>query len=132
MSTLVAGPVGEPPRMPDGTAVPISPAFLTNDLMMCSGQLAFGSDGKIVDGDIETQTTICLQNLERVLAQVGLDRTAIVKTTIWLVEATDFSGFNAAYAKFFGEYRPARSTVCAQLLVPGARVEIEAIAQLPK
>jgi len=36
---------------------------------------------------------------------------------------------SAAYAAAFGTHRPARSTVRADLMLPGARVEIEAVAK---
>jgi 2-iminobutanoate/2-iminopropanoate deaminase len=52
----------------------------------------------------------------------------VVKVTIWLTDAADFGGFNAAYSEFFGEHRPARSTVRSDLMLPGAKVEIEAVA----
>ena len=54
----------------------------------------------------------------------------IVKATVWLTRIEDFAAFDAAYGAFFGDATlPARSTVRADLMVPGALVEIEAIAQ---
>ena len=58
----------------------------------------------------------------------GLSLQDVVKVTIWLTDAADFGGFNAAYSDFFGDHRPARSTVRSDLMLPGANVEIEAIA----
>jgi 2-iminobutanoate/2-iminopropanoate deaminase len=40
----------------------------------------------------------------------------------------DFGEFNEAYAAFLGEHRPARSTTRADLMLPSAKIEIEAIA----
>ena len=52
----------------------------------------------------------------------------LVKLTIWLSDKHDFSGFNQAYQQYMGEHRPSRSTVCAELMLPNALIEIEAIA----
>lgn len=123
-------PIGRPLTLPNGVAVPLSPGFLSGDFLFLSGQLALDNDGSPHDGDIVAQTRLCLESIDGLLAQAGLERTSVVKVTAWITEPSDFAGFNATYADFFGDHRPARSTVCAQLLLPGARVEIEAIARL--
>lgn len=108
----------------------LSPAVVTGDLIFLSGQLAFGSDGTIVaPDDVAEQTRQVLTNLARVLAGQGLDLSDIVKTTVWLTDVADFPAFNAAYARSLGDHRPARSTVRSDLMLPGARVEIEAVAR---
>jgi len=128
-SKSTSGPIGHPPILPNGSKAPLSPAYLANGFLFLSGQLSFNDDGVFETGDILRQTERCLQNLETQLREVHLTRESIVKVTAWLTHADDFPGFNAAYTAFFGEHRPARSTVCAQLLLSGARVEVEAIAQ---
>lgn len=107
----------------------LAPARTAAGLLMLSGQLAFDGSGGI-DGDISLQTTRCLERLEAVLKEYGLDRNALIKTTVWLTSADSFSAFDAAYAGFFGDHRPARSTTVAALVVPSALVEIEGIAKL--
>jgi 2-iminobutanoate/2-iminopropanoate deaminase len=44
------------------------------------------------------------------------------------VDMADFALMNEVYAEFFGDHRPARSTVAVASLPRGARVEIEAVA----
>jgi 2-iminobutanoate/2-iminopropanoate deaminase len=90
--------------------------------------MAFDEQFRLVGPDIGSQTKQCLENLERVLLAQGRDRTAILKTTVWLTRGEDFAAFDAAYATFFGDHKPARSTTIAGLVAPGAVVEIEAIA----
>lgn len=107
----------------------LSPVVILGDTLFLSGQLAFDDQGRI-SGDAAAQTTRCLQRLEDVLAGHGLNRSAIVKTTIWLSDRADFAVFNAAYAAFFGDWKPARSTVVADLALEDASVEIEAIARV--
>ena len=97
-------------------------------LVFISGQLPFDANGQIPHADVAQQTTQALQNLQAIVSKAGLDLHNIVKTTVWLRRETDFAAFNESYARFFGGYRPARSTVVSALVHPAALVEIEAIA----
>jgi enamine deaminase RidA (YjgF/YER057c/UK114 family) len=54
----------------------------------------------------------------------------VIKTTVWLRDRDDFASFNEAYAEFFPENPPARSTAESRLMIDIA-VEIEAIAYKP-
>lgn len=107
----------------------LSPAVVGGEMLFLSGQLAFGPEGRI-EGDVSVQTTCCLERLETVLREHGLDRSAIVKVSVWLTDRSAFTAFNDAYAAFFGEQRPARSTVISGLAIDGALVEIDAVALL--
>ncbi|MBY0509235.1 MAG: RidA family protein [Rhodospirillaceae bacterium] len=93
-----------------------------------SGQLAFNAAGEICHPGVAEQTAQILSNIEGVLAKLGLSRTNIFKATVWLKPGSDFGAFNDSYATFFGEHRPARSTVYSELALSAAVVEIEAIA----
>lgn len=125
---VTKGPIGTPITLPDGSVAPLSPGFAAGSLVFLSGQLPFDSDGALLTGDIAEQTAACLANIDQLLQSEGLQREHIVKATIWLTDVADFKGFNQAYTDFFGEHRPARSTVRSDLMLPGARVEIEVIA----
>ena len=117
----------------DGRRPHFSPWRQSGRTIYVSGQLPFDDDGRICSGDVATQTRQCLANLAAVLAQRGLGLDAIVKTTIWLRDVESFGQFNNAYADAFrGMTAPARSTVRADLMVEGALVEIEAVAEMPE
>ena len=88
--------------------------------------------------DIRAQTTAVLENIERVLATVGLDRHHLVDVTVFLVNMNDFGGYNEAWAEFFsgtvasGHPAPARTTVAVhQLPHPHLLVEMKATAEVP-
>ncbi|WP_066419075.1 RidA family protein [Bordetella ansorpii] len=103
----------------------------TGALVFVSGQMAFGEGFRIVGEGVAAQTRTCLEHLERHLASEGLSRADIVKTTVWLTRVEDFRAFDQAYGEFFGNATlPTRSTVRADLMLPGALVEIEAVAQI--
>ncbi len=121
-------PVGTAITLPDGSIAPLSAAYTGGGLLFTSGQLAFDADGQLCTGDIARQTLLCLENIKRLVDAENLSLTDIVKVTVWLTDAADFRGFNAVYSRFFGDHRPARSTVRSDLMLPGAKVEIEAVA----
>ncbi len=85
------------------------------------------------DLDIGVQTTAVLENIERLLGTVGLDRSHLVDATSFLVNMNDFGGYNRAWAAFFdGGEAPARTTVAVhQLPHPHLLIEIKATAVDP-
>lgn len=109
----------------------LAPFQEVGQLVFLSGQLPFDGKGAIVGTDVAAQTLQVLANIEAVLGRLGLDRASIVKTTVWLKPGSDFAAFNDCYAQFFGDHRPARSTVYCDLALPAAAVEIEAVAARP-
>lgn len=123
--------IGSPPVLPNGAVVPLVPATRVGNFVFCSGALGVDADFKVVEGGVAAQTRQAIANLEAVLAQAGASLSDVAKTTVWLTDLGNFAAFNAAYAEAFGPDFPARSTVTSALAIPGALVEIEAIAALP-
>lgn len=70
---------------------------------------------------------LCLNAIKETCEGEKLQIHDIFKLTIWLTEIEDFQGFNLAFSDFFGTHKPTRSTVRADLMVPDAKIEIEAI-----
>ncbi|MDD2493382.1 MAG: Rid family hydrolase, partial [Bacilli bacterium] len=54
----------------------------------------------------------------------------VVKTTIFLSDMNNFSIVNEIYAGFFGDHRPARSTIEVSKLPKDSLIEIEFIAHI--
>ena len=69
-----------------------------------------------------------LANYDAILADLGLTKDDIVKTTIFLADIGDFAEVNGIYGDYFADSKPARSTIQAGALPGGFEVEIEAIA----
>jgi 2-iminobutanoate/2-iminopropanoate deaminase len=108
---------------------PYSQAIVAGGLVFCSGQIGLDpATGSLVPGSVEDETRRVLENLRAVLAAAGLDLAAVVRTTVYLVNLTDFPVVNQVYAEFFPAPSPARSTVQVAALPRDARVEIDAIA----
>ncbi|MBI2075031.1 MAG: hypothetical protein HYT83_04315 [Candidatus Levybacteria bacterium] len=107
---------------------PYSQTRVAGNLIFCSGQIGVDPEtGNMVEG-IEAQTKQVLKNLEAVLASQGQTLEAVVKTTVYLKNISDFTVMNEIYATFFTENKPARATIEVSNLPKATLIEIEAIA----
>ena len=104
---------------------PYCHATVSGNLVFTSGQL-----GRDMEADVKVQTEQALQNLSVVLESAGSSLSKVLKTTCFLSDIKDFAAFNEVYANAFGEHKPARSCFQVAALPKGAKVEIEAIAEL--
>ena len=108
---------------------PYSQAVSIGGVMYLSGQVALDpASGELVGGAIEEQAARALENLGAVLAAAGSGFDRVLKTTVYLIDMKEFAAMNAVYARYFGDSRPARTTVQVAGLPKGARVEVDAIA----
>ncbi len=108
---------------------PYSQAVKANGMIFCSGQIPLDpATMQIVEGDAAAQTERVLRNLQAVLEAAGSSMERVVKTTVFLLDLNDFAAMNEVYAAFFGNNRPARSTVQVARLPRDVRVEIEVVA----
>jgi reactive intermediate/imine deaminase len=86
-------------------------------------------DGVVVGETAAEQTRITLENLGAVLAAAGAGPADVVRCGVFLADMADFAEMNNAYAEFFADPLPARTTVGAALA--GFKVEIDCVAVLP-
>jgi len=108
---------------------PYSQAVRSGKFLFCSGQIPLDpKTGKIIAGDIATQTRRVLDNITAILKAERLAFDSIVKTTIFLTDLGDFQTVNEIYGSHFRQEPPARSTVQVSALPKGANIEIEVIA----
>jgi len=120
----------------DHAAPPIGPysqAIKTAGTMVfTSGQIPLDASGAMVTGGITEQTHAVFANLKAILAKAGCGFDHVVKTTVFLLDMTEFAAMNDIYKSYFnGPVPPARSTIQVARLPKDARVEIEAIAVIP-
>jgi 2-iminobutanoate/2-iminopropanoate deaminase len=121
-------------QIPDGPPAigPYSPVALSGDFIFVSGQIPYDVPaGKLTRGTIAEQTTCVLTNLGRALQAAGASLNDVISCRVYLSDLTDanFQAMNKVYASFFGEHKPTRTTIGAQLL--NFDVEIDAIARKP-
>jgi 2-iminobutanoate/2-iminopropanoate deaminase len=108
---------------------PYSQGIIANGFVYTAGQIPLDpATGELVQGDIATQTKRVMESLKAILEQAGGSLQTVVKTTVFLKSMDDFAAMNTVYAEYFGDHKPARSTVQAAKLPRDVNVEIEAVA----
>jgi 2-iminobutanoate/2-iminopropanoate deaminase len=120
-----------PPGVPSPRG-PYSPAVHAGDFIYVSGQGPVDTEtDRLSTGDIRHETRLVLSNIRRILAGCGAAMSDVVKCTVFLGDAAEFAAMNEVYAEFFGEHKPARTTVEAKFVAP-MRIEIDSIAYKPR
>jgi 2-iminobutanoate/2-iminopropanoate deaminase len=122
---------------PPGVAAPrgpYSPAVRAGGYIYVSGQIPIDPvTNQTVLGDVKAETRQVLSNIQRILEGCGATMTDVVRCGVFLTDVKDFAAMNEVYAEFFGEAKPARTTIgVAALPLPGAKVEIDAVAYKPE
>ena len=110
---------------------PYSPALKAGNLLFLSGSIPLDpASGQVVAGDIADQTRRVMENIKALLSAAGADFSAVVRTTVFMVDLAEFAAMNEVYAGYFTAPYPARSTVQVVKLPKDVRVEIDVIAVL--
>ena len=116
----------------DGLPEPIS-HYTDAGLLFVSGCVAVDGRGRLVGSeDVVVQARQVFKNLGRVLAAAGAGFTDVVKVTVYLIDIDDRERINPVRQEIFGDARPASTLVeVSRLVLPAARVEVEAVAVIP-
>jgi 2-iminobutanoate/2-iminopropanoate deaminase len=110
---------------------PFSPGLSADGWVFLSGQGGFDpATGELVADDIEAQTAQTLANVETLLRAAGASLGDVVSCLVHLSDLAEWERFNRVYESRFGDPKPVRTTVGAQL-VAGMRVEITVVAKRP-
>lgn len=109
---------------------PYSQGVIAGNLFYSSGQIPLTPAGEMVEGTIVDQAHQVFANLKAVLAEAGSSLEGVIKTTVFIKDMNDFAALNEVYASYFGDHKPARSTVEVARLPKDAKVEIEVIAAI--
>ncbi len=112
---------------------PYSPAVRAGDFIYVAGQGPIDpATNQMSFGDIRHETRLVLSNIQKILEGSGASLADVVKCSVFLSNGKDFAAMNEVYAEFFGEHKPARTTVESKFAVPEMKVEIDCIAYKPK
>ncbi|MGH2319755.1 RidA family protein [Planococcus sp. SE5232] len=111
---------------------PYSQGVVSGGILYSSGQIPLTASGELVEGTIAEQTHQVFSNLKAVLAEAGSSLGEVIKTTVFIKDMNDFAELNEIYAAYFGDHKPARSTVEVARLPKDVKVEIEVIAKVNK
>ena len=99
-----------------------------------AGQLPYDKDGNLVGpNDIHAQARRVLQNIQRIVETGGGAMSDVVKVTVYVTDIRYREAYAEVRAEFFGSNPPASTFVqIANLAIPGALIEIDAIAAVDR
>jgi 2-iminobutanoate/2-iminopropanoate deaminase len=124
-------------RLPDRLPEPIShytDAVVADGWIWISGTLALDASGALIGGtDVVAQAERVLENIGALLAEAGAGFEDVVKVTVYLTRIEDRAAVNTVRRRVFGKSRPASTLIeVSAFVVPGALVEIDAVARQPR
>jgi 2-iminobutanoate/2-iminopropanoate deaminase len=109
---------------------PYSQAIIEGDLLFLAGQGPIdAATGATNLGDVRSQTTLTLANVEAILEAAGSSLDKVIRCNVYLKDIGDFAAMNEVYARTFTAPYPARTTIQAGALPGGIAVEIECVAR---
>jgi len=109
---------------------PYSQAIRSGGFVFCSGQIAIDpKTNEFKPGTIVEETTRVIENLKAVLEQANSRLEKTIKVAVYLSNIDNFTKMNTVYENYFPN-KPARSTIEVSRLPKGAKVEIDAIAEI--
>ncbi len=110
-------------------SLPFCSAVRVGETVYVSGNIGNpAGELRLVEGGVGAETAQALAHMETALEAAGSSKDRVIRCLVFLTDMADFQTMNEAYVAFFGDHRPARSTVAVVGLAIDARVEIECIA----
>lgn len=120
---------------PDDLSTPgghYSHGIVAQGFVFVSGQLPVTPAGeRLVDAPFEVQARQVLANVQAVLTAAGSSISRLVQVRVYVASVDHWPAFNAVYAQWAGDARPARAVVPTGPLHHGLLVEVEAVALAP-
>jgi len=111
---------------------PYSQAIKVGRTVYMSGQVPLNPEtGELVANDLDAEIRQIFKNLTAVANAAGGSLADAVRLGVYLTDLNDFVALNALMAEFVPQPFPARSTIQVAALPRGARVEIDAVLELP-
>jgi enamine deaminase RidA (YjgF/YER057c/UK114 family) len=106
-----------------------SRAVVDGDWIFVSGTTGFDYAKMAIADSAVAQCEQCLRNIEAALRQAGASLADVVRVHYILPDGDDFEPCWPVLRKYFGEAKPAATMICARLLDPRMKIEIEVTAR---
>ena len=117
---------------PDTMARPgghYSHAVVAGGFVFVSGQLPITPAGaRLDDAPFDVQAQQVLDNVAAAITAAGSSLSRLVQVRVYVADIGDWPAFNALYAAWVGDAKPARCVVPVPHLHYGFRIEVEATA----
>ncbi len=103
----------------------LSNAVRAGDRLYLAGLVALDETGRLVGaGSIREQTLHVCRSIEEICSQHGASLAAVARCLVFITDRADYAEYDSAFAEVFGEHKPARATVIADLVNPEFLIEI--------
>ena len=113
------------------TAGPYSHVVQHGNMLYVSGIPGMDYEkGELAGTDFESQARQAFENISRLLIESGSDMSKVVKTTVLLCDAKNFTKLNELYIEYFPINPTARSTPIVGLPFETLHISIECIAYI--
>jgi 2-iminobutanoate/2-iminopropanoate deaminase len=120
-----------PPGVPTPRG-PYSPAVRAGEFIFVAGQVAVDpATDNISNGDIRHETRLTLNNIRRILEGAGASLDDVVRVGVYMADGSEFAKMNEVYAEYFGEHKPARTTIVCKFAAD-IKIEIDCVAYSPR
>ena len=103
-------------------------AVVVGDRIFVSGTVGIDFETGAMPETAEEQANRALDTIEWALQEAGSGLHDVVRVRVYVPDPGDVAAVSGVLKVRCGAARPANTTVCAPLAVPGGRVEIEADA----
>lgn len=97
-------------------------------LLIISGLNGYLADGQTLPESFEEQGDLIWQHMGAILESAGMTYRNLVSLRFYLASPEYDEANVALRKKYLGDHQPALTVVCAQLLVPEWKLEVEAMA----
>jgi 2-iminobutanoate/2-iminopropanoate deaminase len=112
-----------------GSGANIAAAVRFGNLLLLSGRTAaLSSPLTMPIPNFDTQARLILDETFALLRHVGSGPDSILRVECYLVRRKDFDAWNRIWAEYFPTEPPARTTVVADLVLPGRLLELQVTA----
>ena len=108
-----------------------SRAVLDRDHVYVTGTAPVDSDGSVhAPGNAYAQARRCLEIIDSTLGKLGLTRSSVVRTRLFVTDIAAWAEFGRAHREYFGDHRPATTMVeVTKLIAEDMLIEIEVDAR---
>ncbi|HVI90413.1 MAG TPA: RidA family protein [Dongiaceae bacterium] len=106
-----------------------SRAVVDGDWVFVSGTTGFDYAKMSISEDIIEQTHQTFRNISAALEQAGVSLKDVVRARYILTNAADWQKVAPVFGEYFGDIRPANTTIVCGLVDPRMKIEIEVTAK---
>ena len=106
-----------------------SRAVVDGDWVFVSGTTGFDYAKMSISEDIIEQTHQTFKNISAALDQAGCSLKDVVRARYILVDAADWTKVAPVFGEYFGDIRPANTTIVCGLVDARMKIEIEVTAK---